>query len=142
MDDANSGQGKNREGVEVIKLIFPYPDSRLKINGQKGRGHWAVKAKATREVRLECYYMCFEQLYNVAKSLDAVSMTITWYPKTKQFMDWESLLRCTKPMLDAMVDAGVMVDDSPKVIKLMNLRMGYVDKLNPRTEIEVERMLK
>ena len=118
----------------MYKLEFPYPDMRLLPNR---KAHWAELMRATAEARYDAYVYCLA--YKLDKPvMDKVEIEITWYPRSRKVADIDSLLRCCKPYLDSLVDAGIILDDSPKVIKQMTLRMGEVDKLNSRTEINIE----
>lgn len=73
-----------------------------------------------------------------AKPLDYIIpekavVTITYYFKTKARHDPDNY---GKLLMDGLTKAGVIKDDSFDYIEL-RLKGGY-DKLNPRTEIEVE----
>jgi len=116
-----------------IKLILPYPPSELLPNKHT---HWSVKAKATREVREQAYWMAKNQtrLYG---SWTSVALDITFYPPKGRVADMDGLYAAFKPCLDSLVDAQIIADDSPKVIKLVSLHVGEKSD-NPRTEIIVE----
>lgn len=131
---------------ESLLLVLPYPDSRLLPNR---KGHWATKAEATRLSRGASCVMAAKQVREMwpddpakytyyAQNIDACHMTITWYPKQHRYPDFDSLLRATKPIIDGLVDAHVLADDSHKVIRRMVLSRGKPDKKNPRTEVLIE----
>ena len=118
--------------MKKLKLVFPYPPSELLPNKHT---HWSVKAKAAREAREQGYYAILEQRGTTDKpQLKSVALDITWYPPKGKVSDHDGLLSASKSYLDSLVDSGIIIDDSPKVIKLVSLHVG--DKGDrPRTEI-------
>jgi len=118
-----------------IKLILPYPPSELLLNKHT---HWRVKADATNLARIDAYYMAFDQGAHRNKPMASVALDITFYPPKGRVADTDSLYGALKPIIDGgLVDAGIIKDDSPKVIKLVSLHVGEKSD-NPRTEITVE----
>lgn len=118
--------------MKKLKLILPYPPSELLLNRHT---HWAVKAKAAREARRTAFYAILEQRGPKDRHcLNSVALNITWYPGKGRVADTDSLLACSKPLLDSLVDAQIIADDSPKVIKVVSLHMGKPVQ-EPRTEI-------
>ena len=121
-----------------MKLIFPYPPKELLPNK---KASWQQLMAVTRGTREDCYFHALEQkdYIKVPLPLKQVELVITWYPPDKRRMaDFDSQFRCTKPILDSLVDAKILQDDSPAVIKSVTLRYGEPDKQNPRTEIEIK----
>lgn len=54
---------------------------------------------------------------------DRVALTVTFLlPDTSHRRDWDNLVGSIKPLLDGLVDAGVMRDDSLASIATMDLR--------------------
>ncbi len=66
----------------------------------------------------------------------AVYIKIRWYEKNKR-RDPDNVIFAKKFILDAMVNAGVLVDDSQKWIKGFE-EVVKVDHKNPRVEVEIE----
>lgn len=66
--------------------------------------------------------------------LNRAVVTISYYFKSKGRRDPDNY--SGKMLLDPLVKEGVIVDDSFDAIEL-RIKKGGVDKLNPRTEIEI-----
>jgi Holliday junction resolvase RusA-like endonuclease len=131
----------NPKGLSEMKLILPYPPSELLPNK---KSTWLTKMRVSREYKDQCYYELVAQLYHAECKSAPIpcALTITFYPPSKKIADYDSLYRALKPGTDALVLTGVLEDDSPEVIDQVTLRMGEVDKVNPRTEIEITEILK
>ena len=125
-----------------IKLTLPYPPSELLPNRHT---HWSVKAKATRKARKDAYYEARNQAHSesfataLPEPMESVALDITFYPPKGRVADMDGLYAAFKPCLDSLVDAKIIKDDSPKVIKLVNLHVGSKSD-NPRTEITVSEL--
>ncbi|BCJ86471.1 RusA family crossover junction endodeoxyribonuclease [Effusibacillus dendaii] len=65
-----------------------------------------------------------------------INLTIHWYCKDKR-QDKDNIMAGTKFILDGLKEAGVIENDGWKQIGDINNRF-YVDKENPRIEVEVE----
>lgn len=88
---------------------------------QKERWHWLIKAALQKVKKPSVPYA------------QAV-VKISYYFKSKGRRDPDNF--SGKMILDPLVREGVLADDSFDNIELV-LRKGGVDKLNPRTEIEI-----
>lgn len=88
---------------------------------QKERWHWLIKA-------------ALQKAKKPSVPFDRAVVTISYYFKSKGRRDPDNY--SGKMILDPLVKEGVIVDDSFDVIEL-RIKKGGVDKLNPRTEIEV-----
>lgn len=126
-----------------MKLILPWPDSRLLPNRKLDR--W-TKAQATRESRQTAWAIATDFKHGISDScprqdrgtVSACELAFTWYPRNGKVPDWVSLARATKPLEDGLVDAGILLDDDWKCVRGVYLRLGPPDKDNPRTEIEIQ----
>lgn len=88
---------------------------------QKERWHWLIKAALQKVKKPSVPY---------ARAV----VKISYYFKSKGRRDPDNF--SGKMILDPLVREGVLMDDSFDNIELI-LRKGGVDKLNPRTEIEI-----
>jgi Holliday junction resolvase RusA-like endonuclease len=88
---------------------------------QKQQWHWLVKAALHKVKKPSVPY---------ARAV----VTILYYFKDNRRHDPDNY--SGKMILDPLVKEGVIVDDSFDVIEL-RIKKGGVDKLNPRTEIEI-----
>jgi hypothetical protein len=65
----------------------------------------------------------------------------TVYPANNRAFDLGNVLPIVQKFTDdALIELGVIPDDSYKVIKSINYRIGEVDKTNPRVELTIEAM--
>jgi crossover junction endodeoxyribonuclease RusA len=103
--------------VTEYRIDLPWSRPPLSLN-DKGM-HWAVKARKVREVREAA-----ARLIRGARigRHDRVQVRLHYQPATNRRADPANLLGTQKPCLDGLVDAGVIVDDSPK----------FVDELMPK----------
>ncbi len=91
-----------------------YKGNKLKQRTQRDIGYYLPKVKITKPVKIK----------------------ITWFEKNKR-RDPDNVIFAKKFILDAMVNAGVLVDDSQKWIKGFE-EVVKVDQKNPRVEVEIE----
>jgi len=64
--------------------------------------------------------------------------TYTVYPGTGRKFDLANVLPAVQKFTDdALIDLGVITDDSWKVIKAIDYRFGGIDKEKPRVELEI-----
>ncbi len=64
-----------------------------------------------------------------------IALKITWYEPNKR-RDIDNIVFATKFIQDALVAEGIIKDDSQKYINKV-IHSVYVDKYNPRIEIEL-----
>jgi len=134
-------KASQNEGVmnKKIKLILPYPPSELLPNKKSS---WRTKMRVSRNFKQLCLALLVEQDYYMSYLyMDCqVTLDITFIPPSKKMADYDSLFRALKPGIDAIVDASIIKDDSPKYIKKVTLQMGKPDKEHPHTEVIIERL--
>ena len=88
---------------------------------QKQRWHWLIKA-------------ALQKVNKPSVPFNRAVVTIVYYFKDNRRHDPDNY--SGKMLLDPLVKEGVLVDDSFDNIEL-RIKKGGVDKLHPRTEIEV-----
>lgn len=120
-----------------MKITLPFPDSRLYPNRKSDR--W-TKAAITRDCRNMVAMIANDWMYQegVFSMVTRCKLTYTFYSKTRKIADCDSLVRACKPFIDGLVDAQLLKNDSWDVIIERTQRRGKPDRLNPRTEIEIE----
>lgn len=89
-----------------MKLELPFPPKELKPNS---RSHWAVKSKAGKAHKQDCYLLAKTELPLIENY--EIPLTITFYPRTKHKTDMDNLLAAMKYGLDGIANAWG-VDDS------------------------------
>lgn len=62
---------------------------------------------------------------------------ITIHRMSNRFLDWDNMGASCKYLLDSLCRCGVIVDDSPKVVKRLHLEQPQVHKSQIRTLVEI-----
>lgn len=110
------------------------PEHVPSLNGKGGmlRAHWSKKAKI-----IKTYQWLFRaQSMNQHKG--KVRMTVTRM-SLNPTMDFDNLVGCYKHHIDAIVKAGILIDDSPKIIIDPKYEQVIaLDKTQQRTIIIIE----
>ena len=97
-----------------LRFSFPLvPPASLSTNNRSSR-HWRARAADTGPVR-EYAKLCCRGYPPMAEPV-AIAVHVTW-PTSKRLPDVDSLGSYCKAYLDGIVDAGVLSDDGPKVVK-------------------------
>lgn len=74
------------------------------------------------------------QTIGINPKIKACEMVITFYHKDNIRRDSHNY---SKQLLDALVEANIIVDDNDKVIQKLTI-IGKIDKRKPRIEIDIE----
>lgn len=109
------------EPPQVFVAVLPFPYDKAPLTENARWPHWAVKAKVVKRVRGEAAKAA-ERL----PELGRCRVTLTWFVNTKQRRDVDNIYPTLKALCDGLVDAGVVVDDTPE----------YMDKLAPVIQYE------
>ena len=97
----------------IIELSFGRPP--LNLNQ---RMHWAQKAELTRDIRQETCLKArpFKQQF----APGPITVSFHWQPKDNRRRDSDNPIATAKVCFDAIVDAGLVPDDTPEhMVKLM-----------------------
>lgn len=118
------------EQLLIIKGTLPGRNESEKA----ARTHWAVGAKLKKEytelVKLECKAQRIKPLLNKAR------IEVTFYEKDMR-RDSDNVYGGLKYILDGLVKAGVIKDDSRRYIDLY-INPVELDRQNPRIEVEIK----
>jgi crossover junction endodeoxyribonuclease RusA len=123
-------------GGIMIKIVLPdIPPSLNKWS----RMHWATAAKIKKQWEHDILYTFLTSTQIIPKEEKQfpwikAKIRIIYYFKTRARRDIDNMNQ--KFLLDGLVKAGVISDDSTNVIGQVEIIPAY-DKNNPRTEIEV-----
>jgi Endodeoxyribonuclease RusA. len=108
-----------------IKIILPIPDACLSPNW---RGHWAVRAKATKQLRKTAAILALSEIALIAgpPCWKKATAQVTYHFRDKRRRDKDNFQARLKAAFDGIVDAGILADDSglthlPMVFKLTAL---------------------
>lgn len=111
----------------------------LRVLTPNGRAHWRQKAKCMRKDK-EAVYVAVRSLGGSSRDSPALThahVKVTFYVTVAARRDADNLLSSLKGVLDGLVDAGVLVDDSLDVIGMPEIAV-VVDKARAYSyEIEV-----
>ena len=100
-------------------LHLPWKSPPLSLNQ---RMHWAVKARLTKEVRLIAKLKARH-----IPDLEKCSVELVWYVNTKHRRDTINPMLTLKALVDGLVDAEVIPDDSHEYVQTQ-VRIEYVPK--------------
>jgi hypothetical protein len=96
----------NPSSPTVWRLELPFPAPPLRDNG---RYHWAVKARVTRELREQAHWLAHH--YRLPRGLPFAVITLCWQPGVNRRRDPLSITPTLKPLVDGLVDYGLVADD-------------------------------
>ena len=85
------------------------------------RGHWAIRYQAGEKVKTDVIALVREQTTEQPRFKSAL-VDIAWGLPDRRRRDWDNLLAATKPVLDGLVAANVIEDDS---VRHINLRLSW-----------------
>lgn len=120
----------NGERTEYV-VWLPYTRPPLSLNQ---RQHWSAKRRIVREVR------DFTALHLQAMRLEPVShirVTLHYVPRDKRRRDSDNLVATLKPILDGIVDSGLVADDSPEYVTSVMPVIDKPDPANPRLYVSI-----
>lgn len=79
------------------------------------RKHWAIKARETAKLRTLSWALAID--YRIPP-LERARIVLHWQPATKRRRDQLSIAPTLKPLVDGLVDAGVLPDDDSEHAEL------------------------
>ena len=94
-------------GEWVLKLPWTVPP--LSMND---RGHWRTKNRIIAEVRHTSFMLA--KHHKVPKQLGRISALLVYYPRDRRRRDPENYVATLKPLVDGLVDARIIPDDTPE----------------------------
>ena len=126
--------------ARAIVIELPLPPRALSSNGS--HGHWSKKNRAAQDYRLECKILalmdCRVRLLDRRRMRVSYAFGIKGARKTGVYCprDIPNALAAFKAGQDALVDAGVLVDDSAKWMELGTVTID--PKVGPFVRVTVE----
>lgn len=113
-----------------MKQVFELPIALPGLNGSKGliRQHW-TSAKKMKDWLLQ-------QVLEAELRCHEGQVRITYTRVSKKRFDWDNMASSLKHVLDSLVKAGVIKDDSPKFIPEQPKMFQEIGK--PKTVIVIE----
>lgn len=120
---------KNRQ-ILIIKGRLPGRNEAEKA----ARTCWAVGANLKKENTERVYWECRAQHIEPINGI--AHITVTFFEKDYR-RDADNIYAGLKYILDGLVNAGIIADDSRKYVNL-SVNPVMVDKKNPRIEVEIK----
>ena len=115
----------------LTTLFFDYP--RPPITANKTYNRWA-KADLTRNIR-----RATKLLAHRIPALGKIHVSLVWVVKDRIRRDGgENVAPTMKPMIDGLVDAGIVVDDSPQYVIRDMPTVLYEKGATPHMELRIE----
>jgi hypothetical protein len=117
-----------------VLLTLPFPDSLLLPNRKE---HWTVKSPVVKTARQVAWATSLEAIMRIPgwQPISQCEIYYTWFPPDNRRRDDDGYILACKPFLDGLVDSGLLLDDSNKVVQRVSGSFGPADKANPRTEV-------
>lgn len=116
-------------------LIIPGRLAGLNEMTASNRTHWAKGASLKKEETQKVADEARKQLSRV-KITEPVLLEIVWYEKNNK-RDIDNIASGVKFILDGLVEAGVLVNDSQKYVKGL-VHSFALDRFEPRIEIKIK----
>lgn len=119
------------ENKLILHLDFLTPG----LNGSDGliRQHFGAAAKMKLRIRL-----LFRSQIKPPFAAIKVPVRITYIRYTSSLMDWDNACASFKHIGDALQEAGILSDDSPKIVAVFDPKQEKVKRTEQRTEIIIE----
>lgn len=110
-----SGRADRKPSVAgVWRIPLPWPAPLLRDND---RMHWAQKHRITAQLRQTATLLARSQ--QLPKGLERARIGLCWQPKVARRRDPLSIAPTLKPLVDGLVDYGLVADDDTAHVELV-----------------------
>jgi Holliday junction resolvase RusA-like endonuclease len=107
------------------EIVVPgwVPDSRLSLNGRRRSMHWRQVYDLQNQAKERAIVAIWQTAAHpggrsLVKAIDPARVTVRFTYPTKRRRDPDNLAAMAKPLLDSMVQEGILVDDDCEHITL------------------------
>ena len=114
------------------EITLPWAKPPLSLND---RMDWRTKHRWTKTLRQAAWALAKQAQI---PALGSCSVELLYVPRDRRRRDEDNLFATLKPLADGLVDAGVVVDDTPDLMG-KRCRIGDPDSKRPRMVLVVER---
>ena len=116
-------------------IIFKLPFLTAGLNGNDGliRQHFTAAKKVKDKLKM----LILSQKPKGLRAIDE-PVKVTYIRYASVLCDWDNAAASFKHIGDALTDAGVIIDDSPHIIKEFTTRQIKCKRVDVRTEIIIE----
>jgi Holliday junction resolvase RusA-like endonuclease len=120
--------------MEALHVTVAIPPRSLSVNS---RVHWGVRAKATKNARVESWAQCQIAMHEqgVKGGWKGAKCQATWFARDSRRRDRDNLLGMLKATFDGLVDGGLLIDDAGIIHYPLVLA---VDSKRPRVELQLK----
>lgn len=108
--------------IQPITIGKKKPESRRLPPNSNNKMHWAKRAKWVKEFKDQSYWLCKIQKLPKMKKAKIIVENYTIAPQ-----DRDNLYSAAKPIIDGIVTAGVIPDDSEKYLdqQIRNIKVNH-----------------
>jgi len=119
-----------------VTIVLPLPTGLMLPNR---KAHWKAKREAFVTAKQLAWATALEAVMRIPgwRPISSCVVQYTFYGPDHRLRDPDNYAAACKPYLDGLVAAGLLLDDSNRVIKNSSGRFGQPDDKGPRTEVEI-----
>ena len=117
----------NQKEIMESEISFVIPHPTPSNNALKGINRFKYKAMR------EDWVMYVKEAYHLNPQLTQCNVIIDRYGSLK--MDWDNLYGGVKPLMDALIIAGVIADDNPDVVSNLRVTQSKSSRKDARTHV-------
>lgn len=114
-------------------LRFAWTKPPLSLND---RGHWRGRARVIRSVRQEAAWRVRAA---EIPHCDRIHVQFVYVPRDSRRRDPENLIATQKALIDGLVEAGVVDDDTPRYVTWSPPMITTPDPKDPRMMLQITR---
>lgn len=112
-----SGVMKNHEPTKDARMFtMPLSFSAPPVHANNQNMHWGKRARLVKALRHEAFIRARAMRLPQGQSFAVV--TLHWQPSTKRNRDAHNLVPCVKPLVDGLVDHGLVPDDNTRFMSV------------------------
>ena len=127
--------------IERLTIILPLPHKLLSPNRPPfSRGGRIGKAVQTKKYRAQAKEAAEAAQIETGPWAKGRATLVFYWPDSRR-RDLRNAESSMKAAYDGVVDAGILVDDDAEHLEHGKTRFAEPDKLNPRVEMTIERMM-
>lgn len=101
-----------------MRIEFPFPD--MKRLSAHAKGNWRAKSTPTKEARTLAKYICMDLINRreVFPIAGPVLVSYAFFVPDNRPRDAANMIQACKPLVDGVVDSGLVEGDSWQVMKI------------------------
>lgn len=122
--------------MKSVTITLPLPPGEMSGHA---KGHWRAKATPTKQMRRDAHVEALHQTQGQVKYAKA-TVSLAFFLGSNRRRDILNLANGCKPIIDGLVDAGLIPDDDWKVMKIGSITCE-LDKDAARVELTITEAL-